>query len=114
MVIGIYNPQYWSGGHGTIALSLWIDHLFNSLPIVRVGFTTWSGIHRMIRVGEKLGMQMEARLRKCRYIIGTYFDSIRMGILREEWAAKVSHPIATFKKKDGIKFGRGRLKNKPV
>lgn len=86
MGIGIYDPQYWSGGYGTRALSLWIEHLFSTLPLVRVGFTTWSGNHRMIRVGEKLGMQMEARLRKCRYYDGTYYDSIRMGLLREEWA----------------------------
>ncbi len=85
MGIVIYDPQYWSGGYGTKALALWIDHLFETLPLVRVGFTTWSGNHRMIRVGEKLGMVMEARLRKCRYYNGVYYDSIRMGILREEW-----------------------------
>lgn len=85
MGIGIYDPLYWSGGYGTQALALWIDHLFNTLPLVRVGFTTWSGNLRMIRVGDKLGMQMEARLRKCRYYNGTYYDSIRMGLLREEW-----------------------------
>jgi len=39
----------------------------------------------MIKVGEKLGMMMEARLRKCRFYNGEYYDSIRMGILREEW-----------------------------
>lgn len=39
----------------------------------------------MIAVGEKLGMQMEARLRKCRFYNDTYYDSIRMGLLREEW-----------------------------
>ena len=87
MGIDIYDPQYWSGGYGTKALSLWIDHLFQTLPLVRVGFTTWSGNDRMIRVGEKLGMQMEARLRKCRYYNGMYYDSIRMGLLREEWEA---------------------------
>jgi RimJ/RimL family protein N-acetyltransferase len=85
MGVGIYDPRYWSGGYGTKALSFWIDHLFKTLPLVRVGFATWSGNHRMIRVGEKLGMQMEARLRKCRLYNGTYYDSIRMGILREEW-----------------------------
>lgn len=85
MGIGIYDPQYWSGGFGTRALKLWINHLFNTLPLVRVGYTTWSGNHRMIKVGEKLGMTMEARLRKCRFYDGTYYDSIRMGILREEW-----------------------------
>ncbi|OCS89219.1 GNAT family N-acetyltransferase [Caryophanon latum] len=63
----------------------WIEHLFTTLPLVRVGFTTWSGNERMIRVGEKLGMQLEARIRKVRYYDGTYYDSIRMGLLREEW-----------------------------
>jgi RimJ/RimL family protein N-acetyltransferase len=87
MGIGIYDPQYWSGGFGTRAFTLWINHLFNTLPLVRVGFTTWSGNHRMVKVGEKLGMTLEARLRKCRYYNGEYYDSIRMGLLREEWEA---------------------------
>ncbi len=85
MGIVIYQPSYWSGGYGTRALTLWIDHLFQTLPLVRVGYTTWSGNHRMIRVGEKLGFTMEARLRKCRLYNGVYYDSIRMGMLREEW-----------------------------
>ena len=71
--------------YGTKALRLWTNHLFNTLPLVRVGFTTWSGNERMICLGEKLGMTMEARLRKCRYYNGRYYDSIRMGLLREEW-----------------------------
>ncbi len=85
MGIGIYDSDYWSGGVGTRALRLWINHLFDTMPLVRVGYTTWSGNHRMIKVGEKLGMTLEARLRKCRYYDGKYYDSIRMGILREEW-----------------------------
>lgn len=64
---------------------MWIDHLFRTLPSVRVGFVTWSGNKRMIRVGEKLGMQMEARIRKVRYYNNHYYDSIQMSILREEW-----------------------------
>ncbi|MGF7127337.1 RimJ/RimL family protein N-acetyltransferase [Natronobacillus azotifigens] len=32
-------------------------------------------------------MTLEARLRKCRYYNGEYYDSIRMGLLREEWEA---------------------------
>ena len=85
MGIVIHEPKYWSGGIGTEAMRLWITHLFNELPLVRVGYTTWSGNERMIKVGEKLGMTMEARLRNCRFYNGVYYDSIRMGILREEW-----------------------------
>jgi RimJ/RimL family protein N-acetyltransferase len=87
MGITIYNPAFWSGGYGTRALRLWIGHLFHSYPLVRVGYTTWSGNERMIKTGMKLGMTMEARLRKCRYYDGTFYDSIRMGLLREEWEA---------------------------
>lgn len=83
--IVIYNPDYWNGGYGTIFFKAWVDHLFNTLPLVRVGFATWSGNERMMRLGEKLGMRLEGRLRKCRLYNGIYYDSIRMGILREEW-----------------------------
>ncbi|ATP39519.1 GNAT family N-acetyltransferase [Solibacillus sp. R5-41] len=86
--IVFHESGSWGKGLGTRVLTLWIDHLFNTLPLVRVGFTTWSGNERMIRVGEKLGMQMEARIRKVRYYEGHYYDSIRMGILREEWEEK--------------------------
>lgn len=87
MGIVIYDPTYWSGGYGTRVLRLWITHLFETLPLVRVGYTTWSGNERMIKVGEKLGMKVEARIRKVRYYNGQYYDSVRMGLLREEWEA---------------------------
>ena len=88
MGILFYEGEKWGKGLGTRTLKLWIDHLFNTMPLVRVGFTTWSGNERMIRVGEKLGMQLEGRIRKVRYYEGNYYDSIRMGILREEWVVQ--------------------------
>jgi len=83
--IAIYNPRFWNGGYGTEALRLWVDHLFRFIPLVRAGLTTWSGNVRMIRAAEKVGMQMEARIRKVRLYNGVFYDSIRMGVLREEW-----------------------------
>ncbi|WP_051343791.1 GNAT family N-acetyltransferase [Alicyclobacillus herbarius] len=89
--IVIYDPAYWSGGIGTRALRLWIGHLFESMPsLPRIGLTTWSGNQRMMRCAEKLGMKLEGRLRKCRYYQGQYYDSIRMGVLREEWESLTS------------------------
>lgn len=83
--IVLHEAKSWGKGIGTRAIKLWITHLFHTLPLVRVGFTTWSGNERMIRVGEKLGMTLEARIRKVRLYNEIYYDSIRMGILREEW-----------------------------
>ncbi|WP_078548916.1 GNAT family N-acetyltransferase [Litchfieldia alkalitelluris] len=85
--IVIHQANNWNKGIGTRALRLWLNHIFNSLPLVRAGLTTWSGNERMIKVAEKLGMQMEARIRKVRFYEDNYYDSIRMGILREEWEA---------------------------
>lgn len=83
--IAIYEPNNWNKRIGTRALKLWVNHIFNTLPVVRVGLTTWSGNKRMIHVGEKLGLTMEARIRKVRYYNENYYDSIRLGLLREEW-----------------------------
>lgn len=85
MGIVLHEAKSWSKGLGTRALKLWMLHIFNNLPVVRIGLTTWSGNKRMIRVAEKLHMQMEGRMRKVRFYEGEYYDSIRMGILREEW-----------------------------
>ncbi|MGB8002339.1 MAG: GNAT family protein [Anaerobacillus sp.] len=83
--IVIYLPEFWSKGYGSEALQQWIDYVFRVHPeIERVGLTTWSGNRRMIKAAENIGMQLEGRMRKCRYFDGTYYDSIRMGVLREE------------------------------
>ena len=86
--IAIYSPKHWNGGYGTEALRLYIDYLFQELEIGRVGLTTWSGNERMVAAAEKAGMSLEGRMRKCRYYNGHYYDSIRMGMIREEWEAK--------------------------
>ncbi|MBO1626794.1 GNAT family N-acetyltransferase [Bacillus arachidis] len=83
--IAIYDPAYWNGGYGTEALQLYRDLLFENMEIGRVGLTTWSGNERMMKVAEKIGMKLEGRMRNCRYYNGTYYDSIRMGMIREEW-----------------------------
>ncbi len=40
----------------------------------------------MIATARSLGIKLEGRLRKVRYYKGQYYDSIKMGVLREEWA----------------------------
>lgn len=90
MGIIIYKPSRWGRGIGTRSLYMWSGHLFENLPIVRVGLTTWSGNERMMQAATKIGLQIEGRMRKCRLVLGEYYDSIRMGMLREEWEQKLS------------------------
>lgn len=83
--ICIYVPDYWSGGYGTEAFRLWMRFLFDHMDIVRLGIAIWSGNERMINLAKKLGMKHEGSIRKARLVDGQYYDSINMGILREEW-----------------------------
>ena len=85
----IYQENEWSKGYGTRALKQWITQVFATYPqIARVGLTTWSGNYRMMKAAEKLGMKQEAFIRKVRYYQGIYYDSVKYGILREEWETK--------------------------
>jgi len=90
MGVAIYDSNYWSNGIGRRALTQWIAHLFENLEIERVGLTTWSGNPRMMACAEKLGMTQEARLRKVRYYQGEYYDSVKYGLLREEWLMQIN------------------------
>lgn len=83
--IVIYDPTYWGIGIAAVAIPLWITNLFQTRSIERVGMTTWSGNQRMMSLAHKIGLKEEARLRKVRYYRGTYYDSMKYGILRSEW-----------------------------
>ena len=85
--IVIYSPDDWSKGIGRKALTPWITHLFDTKEIARVGLTTWSGNPRMIKCAQALGMRLEGTIRKVRYHNGVYYDSVKLGVLREEWNA---------------------------
>jgi RimJ/RimL family protein N-acetyltransferase len=91
--IVIYDKHFWNGGYGSEAYKLWIDFLFISTDLHRLGMSTWSGNRRMMKVAEKIGMKEEARIRDARTVNGEYFDAIKMGILRTEWEELTSKLI---------------------
>lgn len=80
-----YDKNFWNGGYGSEAYKLWIEYLFEKTNLHRLGMSTWSGNDRMMRVAEKVGMQIEAKIRDARVVNGQYYDAIKMGILRNEW-----------------------------
>lgn len=54
--------------------------------IVKLRKIFQNGNIRMMKAAEKLGMLQEARIRKVRYYNDEYYDSVKYGILREEWS----------------------------
>lgn len=85
--IVIFDSRLWGQGVGRQALVPWISQLFATLELERIGLTTWSGNPGMIHCGKRIGFQVEGVLRKVRYYQGHYFDSVKLGVTREEWSA---------------------------
>ena len=83
--IAIGEPEYWGKGYGTEAAGLLLDYAFRVLNLNRVELHVFATNERAIRSYRKLGFQEEGRLRKRRYVRGTYVDEIVMSVLREEW-----------------------------
>ena len=84
--IVIFNDDNWGSGIGSYVLKMWIEDIFDKNPkLVRLGLSTWSGNHRMMKLAEKLGLKKEAVYRKARIVDGEYYDAVSYGILREEW-----------------------------
>ncbi|MGL4735785.1 MAG: GNAT family N-acetyltransferase [Enterovibrio sp.] len=91
--VTLFYKQDWGLHIGRKALGLWISHIFNTLPVARVGLTTWSGNPRMMHCAQALGMQQEARIRKVLFYEGEYYDSVRYGLLKEEWQEQHFLPL---------------------
>lgn len=90
--ITIFEAKHWNGGYGSTALKHWIAFIFQTIPkLEHIGLTTWSGNPGMMKAAEKAGMSKEAHIRKVRYWQGTYYDSVKYGILKEEWFV-LTHP----------------------
>jgi RimJ/RimL family protein N-acetyltransferase len=92
--VGIYEARSWGKGYGTEALALWVDYLFESLPVRRIGLRTWEGNPRMIRLARRMGFAQEARFREV-YQAGPWaYDRLAFGMLRREWLrARRSWPV---------------------
>ena len=90
--IGIGEKAYWGQGYGREAMELLLVHLFRDLGYQRVELDTWSGNERAVRAYRSCGFQIEGRLRRSELIDGVYYDTILMGVLRDEWEGLHTSP----------------------
>ncbi|WP_404452121.1 GNAT family N-acetyltransferase [Virgibacillus necropolis] len=83
--IGIGDKECWDKGYGSDAMKALIHYLFQTMNLNRVQLDTWSGNVRAIRSYEKCGFIVEGRMRNDAYIDGKYYDTVVMGLLKEEF-----------------------------
>ncbi|MBP7691027.1 MAG: GNAT family N-acetyltransferase [Anaerolineales bacterium] len=78
--------DYWGKGFGTDALQTLVAWGFYTLNLNRVQLRVFADNERAIRSYQKVGFQIEGRLRQGNYANGAYRDVLWMGVLREDWA----------------------------
>ena len=83
--IAIYDPDYWNRGIGTEATKLMVSYAFEFLNMHKILLEVYDYNERAIRVYQKVGFEIEGRLRKNHYFNGRYHDTLVMGILSEEY-----------------------------
>lgn len=79
------DPDYWGKGYATEATEAILQFGFTQLGLHRIWATCLADNTGSARVLEKLGMQLEGRLREKEYFKGRWWDSLLYAILEDEW-----------------------------
>jgi RimJ/RimL family protein N-acetyltransferase len=83
--LGIGERDFWSRGYGTDMMKLCQRYVFAELCMERLSLGLFEYNPRALRSYEKCGFRLEGRTRHDTFREGKRYDSLWMGILREEW-----------------------------
>jgi len=83
--IMIGEKDCWGRGYGTDAIRRLLRFAFEEMNLNRVYLTTDENNSRALACYRKCGFREEGRLRQDRFLEGRYWDTIVMGVLREEF-----------------------------
>ena len=83
-------PEYWGRGYATEAARAIVDFGFRELELHRIWAWCIADNAASVRVLEKVGLQLEGRLREKRNFKGRWWDTLLYGLLRSEWRASAS------------------------
>ena len=83
--LGIGEREFWSKGYGTDMMKLCMQYVFSELGLERLSLGLHEYNPRALKSYEKCGFRFEGRTRQDMLREGRRYDSLWMGILREEW-----------------------------
>lgn len=81
----IGNKKYWSGGYGTEAIKLLLDHCFNERGMERIWGAILESNIASQKMAIKCGAKKEGVLRKSVYKNGSYHNQVLMAILKDDY-----------------------------
>ena len=83
--IMIGDRAFWSRGYGEDAMRAICRYGFLDLDLHRLELNVAAFNTRALRCYEKVGFTIEGRLRDHRYVAGRHYDTLLMGLLRQEF-----------------------------
>jgi RimJ/RimL family protein N-acetyltransferase len=83
--IMIGDKDYWSNGYGSDAIITLLRFAFDEMNLNRVWLHVYDFNDRAQACYQKCGFQVEGRLRQHSFREGRHFDTIVMGVLRDEF-----------------------------
>lgn len=86
------EPDSWSHGYGTEAITLLMDYAFGTLNFHRIAIGVVGFNTRALRFYEKVGFRREGIQRDGYYYNHSYHDFVMMSILEHEFRAQHSAP----------------------
>ncbi|MCL6449699.1 MAG: GNAT family N-acetyltransferase [Acetobacteraceae bacterium] len=84
----IGRPDLWGKGYGREALDLLLALLFDGQAAHKVQATTFEFNRRSLRLFQSAGFQVEGESRDDVYVDGRFWKTIRLGLLRGEYAGR--------------------------
>lgn len=81
----IGRREFWGKGYAHEAWALVIDYAFSRLGLRKLIAGLVDGNHASQTILERLGFQLEGRLRAEYWVSGAPCDALRLGLLREEF-----------------------------
>jgi RimJ/RimL family protein N-acetyltransferase len=79
------SPKYWGKGYATESAQAMLHFGFTTLHLHRIWSWCISENRASTRVLERLGMQLEGRLRENEWFKNQWWDTLIYGILESEW-----------------------------
>lgn len=86
--IMIGDKDYWGKSYGTESMELVLDYAFNKLNLHKITLGVVASHDAATKAYEKAGFKVEGKGRSQFYLNEKYFDTLYMGILREEFMSR--------------------------
>lgn len=81
----IIKRPYWGNGYGPDAIKILLRYYFRERRYQKCTVLIYSFNQRSLHLHQKLGFQLEGRLRRMAYTNGNYYDEIYYGLTAEEF-----------------------------